>query len=277
MKGPDIGGSGRESFMQRLQDVQVVILCGGMGTRLKEETEYRPKPMVPIGGKPILWHIMKIYGAHEITRFVLCLGFKGEVIKEYFLNYEIMTNDFTIRLGSEKETRIRDIGEGENWTVTLADTGLETMTGGRIKRIENYIEGDHFMMTYGDGVGDINLRRLFAYHLETGRIATVTGVHPQSRFGVIETNEQKRDVLRFREKPELDEYVSGGFFVFSRRIFDILDQDCVLEAQPLMKLAEEGQLSLYPHKGFWKSMDTYRDYLDFNDMWKQGDTPWKIW
>ena len=263
--------------MQRLEELQTVILCGGMGMRLKEETEYRPKPMVPIGGKPILWHIMKIYGAHNINDFILCLGFKGEIIKEYFLNYELMTNDFTIDLGSNKRAEIQGDGELDDWGVTLAYTGLETMTGGRIKRIEKYIEGDNFMMTYGDGVADINLPELYNFHLRMGKIATVTGVHPQSRFGVIETNNQADRVLSFREKPELDEFVSGGFFVFSRRVFDILDENCILEQRPLMQMADMGELALYLHKGFWKSMDTYRDYLELNDMWKRGDTPWKIW
>ncbi len=261
--------------MQKFQDLQSVILCGGMGMRLKEETEYRPKPMVPVGGKPILWHIMKIYGDQYIKRFILCLGFKGEIIKDYFLNYDMMTNDFTINLGSEKRAEIHGANTIDDWSVTLADTGLETMTGGRIKRIEKYVQGDHFMMTYGDGVADINLRELYEFHLETGKMATVTGVHPQSRFGVIETNDQEKDVLRFREKPELDQYVSGGFFVFSRRVFDILDENCILEQQPMMQMADMGQLTLYLHKGFWKSMDTYRDYLELNEMWRTGNTPWK--
>lgn len=263
--------------MQKFEDLQAVILCGGMGMRLKEETEYKPKPMVPIGGNPILWHIMKIYGFHEIREFILCLGFKGEVIKEYFLNYELMTRDFVINLGSSKETEIQDIGDVDNWRVTLAQTGLETMTGGRIKQIERYVHGDDFMMTYGDGVSDIDLRELYEFHVSTGKIATVTGVHPQSRFGVIETGESQDNVVRFREKPDLDQFVSGGFFVFSRRIFDFLDDDCVLEQRPLMRLADMGELSLYLHKGFWKSMDTYRDYVDLNEMWKAGDTPWKVW
>jgi glucose-1-phosphate cytidylyltransferase len=267
----------QESRMQNFEDLQCVILCGGMGMRLKEETEYRPKPMVPIGGKPILWHIMKIYGAYNIKKFILCLGYKGEIIKDYFLNYELMTNDFTINLGSEKRAEIQGINEIDDWSVTLAFTGLETMTGGRIKRIEKYLQGDHFMMTYGDGVADIDLPELYRFHLEMGKIATVTGVHPQSRFGVIETDEHAIEVMRFREKPELDQYVSGGFFVFSRRILDILDEECVLEQRPLMEAAEMGELALYLHKGFWKSMDTYRDYLELNDMWNRRETPWKIW
>ncbi len=263
--------------MQKLEELQTVILCGGMGMRLKEETEYRPKPMVTIGGKPILWHIMKIYGAHNINDFILCLGFRGEIIKEYFLNYELMTNDFTITLGSNKRAEIQGDSEIDDWSVTLANTGLETMTGGRIKRIEKYIKGDHFMMTYGDGVADIDLAELYKFHLKRGKIATVTGVHPQSRFGVIEAGDQAEEVSRFREKPELDQFVSGGFFVFSRRVFDILDEECILEQRPLMELADMNELALYLHKGFWKSMDTYRDYLELNDMWKKGNSPWKIW
>jgi glucose-1-phosphate cytidylyltransferase len=263
--------------MPGLDELQTVILCGGMGMRLKEETEYRPKPMVPIGGKPILWHILKIYGAHDIKKFILCLGFKGETIKEYFLNYDMMTNDFNISLGSDKHARILGADRVDDWHVTLADTGLKTMTGGRIKRIEKYIQGEYFMMTYGDGIADIDLRKLFDFHLKMGKIATVTGVHPESRFGVIEPDQHAESVCRFREKPELDQYVSGGFFVFSRRVFDLLDEDCILEQRPLTQLAEMGELALYLHKGFWKSMDTYRDYIELNEMWNGGRTPWKIW
>ena len=263
--------------MQKLEELQVVILCGGMGMRLREETEYRPKPMVPIGGNPILWHIMKTYGTYNIKNFVLCLGYRGEIIKEYFLNYEVMTNDFSIHIGSKKKTQIHATAEIDDWNVTLVFTGLETMTGGRIKRVEKYIKGEHFMMTYGDGVADINLAELYNFHLQKGKIATVTGVHPQSRFGVVETDKKAENVLRFREKPELDQYVSGGYFVFSHQVFAHLNEECVLEQNPLMDLADRGELALYLHKGFWKSMDTYRDYLELNEMWNRGETPWKIW
>lgn len=255
--------------------MKTVILCGGMGTRLKEETEFRPKPMVEIGGRPILWHIMKFYSHYGFDSFVLCLGYKGHLIKEYFLNYEFMNSDVAIRLGSQKRVTILD-GGPENWDVTLADTGQETMTGGRIKRIEKYIDGDTFLATYGDGLADVNLPELIAFHRRMGRIATVTGLHPVSRFGVLEVGADSL-VRRFREKPQLDGVISGGFFVFDRRIFGYLDENCVLEQEPMRRLAEDGQMAVYTHRGFWKSMDTYRDVQEFKQMWDGGDTPWKVW
>ncbi|HHL38944.1 MAG TPA: glucose-1-phosphate cytidylyltransferase [Deltaproteobacteria bacterium] len=257
--------------------MQVVILCGGMGTRLKEETEFRPKPMVEIGGKPILWHIMKIYSHYGFKEFILCLGYKGSIIKEYFLNYEYMTNDFTIELGSEKSITVHNARNNHDWKVTLAETGLDTLTGGRIKRIEKYIEGDTFFATYGDGLADIDIRELLAFHRRSGKTATLTGFHPISRFGVIEVDKDYT-VERFREKPRLDGLISGGFFVFNRKIFDYIDgDDSILERQPMHRLAEERQLAMYHHQGFWHSMDTYRDFLDLNRMWEEGKTPWKVW
>ncbi len=262
--------------VEEKRNIPVVILAGGRGYRLREETEFRPKPMVEIGGRPILWHIMKIYAHYGFTNFIICLGYKGYIIKEYFLNYEYMHRDFTIRLGQQNSVILHDHHPEEDWTVTLADTGLETNTGGRVYRIRRYIPGDTFFMTYGDGVADINIDELLSFHRRMGRIATVTGVRPLSRFGVVEMNDEGL-VQRFREKPQLDGIVSGGFFVFNTRVFDYLDDNVVLEQEPLRRLAEDGQLALYEHKGFWKSMDTYRDWLEFNRMWEEGNTPWKVW
>lgn len=256
--------------------MKVVILCGGMGTRLREETEYRPKPMVEIGGMPILWHIMNIYAHYGFKSFVLCLGYKGHSIKEYFLNYHFMNNDFTVRLKSRDGITVHSDHAREDWDVTLVDTGQETMTGGRIKRIERYIDGEDFMMTYGDGLSNVNLHELIAFHKRMGRVATVTGLHPESRFGILEVDSDS-GVTNFSEKPQMEGMISGGFFVFNRRIFDYLDTECVLEHGPMRKLATDGQMAAYRHDGFWKSMDTYRDYTEFNHMWKTGETPWKVW
>lgn len=254
---------------------KVVILCGGMGTRLKEETEFRPKPLVEIGGWPILWHIMKIYAHYGFTSFVLCLGYKGSMIKEYFLNYEYVAHDFTLTLGPSREVSFHGSSDEKDWVVTFADTGLHTNTGGRIHRIQGYIDGEHFLVTYGDGVANIDIVELFRFHVRHGKLATLAGVHPLSRFGVLEAD--GTSVRRFREKPRLDGLVSGGFFVFRRGVFDFLDDNSVLEQEPLARLAEEGQLAVYEHHGFWKSMDTYRDFLEFNQMWERPERPWQVW
>jgi len=234
-----------------------------------------PKPLVDIGGRPILWHIMKIYAYYGYRSFLCCLGYKGEMIKQYFLNYEYMSHDFTVTIGNRNKKIMMNGGEKE-WSVALADTGLETMTGGRIKRIEKYINADHFMVTYGDAVANINIDELLKFHLEKGKIATVTGVHPVSRFGIIERNADGI-VERFREKPQVDELINGGFFVFKKSFFDYLDPNSVLEKEPLEQLAYDKELVVYEHKGFWYCVDTYRDYLELNKMWDGNDTPWKIW
>lgn len=255
--------------------MKVVILCGGMGTRLREETEYRPKPMVEIGGHPIVWHIMKIYAHYGFKSFVLCLGYKGHLIKDYFLNYAYMNSDITVRLGDRKDVTVHSASD-EDWEVTLADTGLTTNTGGRVKRIEKYIDDDQFLMTYGDGLADVDLKELVAFHEQTGRIATVTGLHPESRFGVLEVDDNSM-VHRFSEKPRMEGMISGGFFVFNRRVFDYLDRECVLEQAPFRRLAEDGEMGVYQHSGFWKSMDTYRDFTEFEHLWTNNHTPWKVW
>ena len=257
--------------------MKVVILCGGMGTRLREETEFRPKPLVEIGGKPILWHIMKIYSHFGFNEFVLCLGYKGYMIKEYFLNYRMMQSDFTLRLNAPEQVRLHNSNGHEDWTITFAETGAEAMTGARVKRIEKYVDGDHFMLTYGDGVADLNVLELSQFHLESGKIGTVTGVRPRSRYAELSVHDGC--VSQFSEKPQLkEEFISGGFFVFKRDFFSYLrgDDSCVLEREPLERLAQEGQLMSYVHPGFWHCMDTYRDYVVLNDMWKQNPA-WKIW
>jgi glucose-1-phosphate cytidylyltransferase len=258
-------------------NIPAVILCGGMGTRLREETEFRPKPLVEVGGKPILWHIMKIFSHHGIREFVLCLGYKGAMIREYFLNYRLMNNDFTLRLGSPDHPHVYDSDLPEDWSITFADTGLEAMTGARVKRIQRYVNQDYFMLTYGDGVSDINLAKLWEFHRQHGKIATVTGVQPTSRYG--ELTVEGCQVQAFNEKPRSrDGLISGGFFVFHRRFFDYLNDDngCILEREPLERLCREGQLMSYLHTGYWHCMDTYRDFVALNEQWKRNP-PWKVW
>lgn len=258
--------------------MKVVILCGGMGTRIREETEFRPKPMVEIGGRPILWHIMKLYAAHGFKEFVLCLGYKGDYIKDYFLNYPLMACDFTVHLGREGRVEAHAFPEEEGWQVTLADTGLTTMTGARVKKIERYITGDTFMLTYGDGVSNVPIDRLVEFHRSHGKLATVTGVRPPARWGELVVNGDT--VEEFREKPQIQEgYINGGFFVLNRGVFDYLsdDPDCNFERGPLDSLASDRQLQLFPHHGFWQAMDTYRDNRMLNDMWDSGQAEWRVW
>ncbi len=258
--------------------MKAMILCGGMGTRLKSETEYRPKPLVDIGGRPILWHIMKIFAHYGHREFVLCLGYRGHMIKEYFLNYEAVNNDFTICLGCKHEITYHEAHEEQDFAVTLADTGLDAMTGARVKRASKYIDDDTFMVTYGDGVADIDIARLVEFHHEHGLIGTVTTVRPFSYFGNVKTDDKGR-VVEFLEKPRVDSWISAGFFVFNKKILDYLDLDdnCVLERGPLDRLAQEGQLAAYRHHGSFFAMDTYRDYLRLNNIWSQGEAPWKVW
>jgi len=259
--------------------IPVVILCGGLGTRLREETEYRPKPMVEIGGRPILWHIMRLYAHHGFKEFVLCLGYKGMAIKEYFLNYQPLVSDFTIRLGEAPSVSYLNGREAVDWSVTLVDTGLETMTGARVKRVQKYVDTDRFMLTYGDGLANIDIHALLRTHREHGKLVTVTGVRPPSRFG--EMNVRRDGVVdTFDEKPQISEgFVNGGFFVCERGFFDYLSEDesCVLEHEPLRRVAVDGQLSAYGHEGFWQCMDTYREWQMLNSMWESKEPPWKVW
>jgi glucose-1-phosphate cytidylyltransferase len=257
--------------------MQVVILCGGQGTRLREETEFRPKPMVEVGGRPILWHIMKSYAHHGVRRFVLCLGYRGDYIKQYFLNYEPLNNDFTVRLGSRPRVTYHGAHPEQDFQVTLADTGPQTMTGGRVRRVEPYVDGDTFMVTYGDGLADVDISALLAFHHRHGKLATVTAHRPSSRFGVLEIADDQR-VVRFAEKPKAEGWASAGFFVFNRKLFDYLGgDDCVLEREPLERIAAEGELMVYKHEGFFFAMDTYREYLALNELWDQNEAPWKVW
>jgi glucose-1-phosphate cytidylyltransferase len=260
---------------QGAKNIPVVILCGGMGTRLREETEYKPKPMVEIGGRPIVWHIMKIYAHYGFREFILCLGYKGNVIKEYFLNYEMMCNDCTVHLGKKSQITYQSNHKEQNFKITLLDTGLHTMTGGRIKRTEPYIKTNQFMVTYGDGLANVNIHELVKFHHAHGKLATLTATRPPSRFGILDIADNGK-VSRFREKIG-KEWINGGFFIFNRDMFEYLTEDCVLEQTPLEKMAEDGQLMAYHHHDFWIGMDTYREYELLNQMWDSNTAPWRIW
>ncbi|ACO04300.1 MAG TPA: glucose-1-phosphate cytidylyltransferase [Persephonella sp.] len=255
--------------------MKVVILAGGFGTRLSEETDIKPKPMVEIGGKPILWHIMKIYSSYGFNDFVVCLGYKGYVIKEYFANYFLHMSDVTIDL-KNNQIEVHDV-KAEPWKVTLVDTGLNTMTGGRIKRIKNYIGNETFMLTYGDGVGNINIKELLEFHKKHGRYATLTAVQPSGRFGALDLEDVQ--VKAFKEKPKGDgAWINGGFFVLEPQIFDYIEGDeTIWERDPLENLAKDGQLMAYKHTGFWKPMDTLRDKRELESLWQSGNPPWKVW
>ena len=257
--------------------MQVVILCGGRGTRLERETEVLPKPMVTIGERPILWHIMKHYAHHGHRDFVLCLGYKGELIKDFFLHYQARQNDVTVELGGKAKVEVHPALEGDlGWTVTLADTGLETPTGGRLRRAAKYLTGERFLLTYGDGVCDLDLDALLAFHRAHGKVATVTAVHPPARFGELVLGEGGR-VGRFAEKPQLGTgQINGGFFVFERRILDYLDDDA-LEQHPMQGLTRDGELMAFAHDGFWQCMDTVRELTILRDLWGTGRAPWKVW
>jgi glucose-1-phosphate cytidylyltransferase len=259
--------------------MKVVILCGGLGTRLREETEFRPKPMVEVGGRPILWHIMKTYAHYGFREFVLCLGYRGNVIREYFLNYEAFNNDCTICLGSGgPKVAYHGRHAEQDFCVTLANTGADTMTGGRVKRIEPFIDGDTFMVTYGDGVTDLDIRALLAFHRDHGKLATVTAVRPLSRFGVMQLDSGS-SVKSFAEKPQVEDWVNAGYFIFNRDFFRYLasGDDCILEKEPLAKAVADGQLVAYRHEGFFFAMDTYREYEALNRLWNTGGAAWKVW
>jgi len=256
--------------------LKVMLLAGGLGTRLREETEYRPKPMVEVGGKPILWHIMKNFAHQGFEEFVVCTGYRGDVIKDYFLNYEARNNDFTVTLGDKSTVEYHGRhGEG-TWKVSVVDTGAETMTGGRVKRAGGFADGRRFIVTYGDGLADVDITALVKFHESHGKLATVTTVRPISRFGVMDL-EKDGKVVRFREKPLTDDYVNAGFFVFEPQVLEYLDDHCVLEQAPLEALARDGELVAYRHEGFWQPMDTYREFTMLNEMWATGNAPWKTW
>lgn len=257
--------------------MKVVILCGGQGTRIRDVSSLVPKPMIEVGEMPILWHIMKSYATHGFNEFVLCLGYKGHTIKEFFFNYDMLTNDFTIQLGAN-ETEIHRSHSEVGWKVTLADTGLNSMTGARLKKASKYIDSDIFMLTYGDGVCDIDLNKLVEFHKSHGKIGTVTGVCPPSRYGELVID--KGAVTSFCEKPEdVGGQINGGYFVFNKEFLNYLDDsdDLILERAPLERLVADGQMQVFEHKGFWQCMDTQRDYNFLNNLWLKNQAPWKKW
>lgn len=255
--------------------MKAVILAGGLGTRISEETHLKPKPMIEIGGKPLLWHIMKLYSSHGVNDFIICCGYKGYVIKEYFANYFLHMSDVTFDM-SRNEMEVHE-RKAEPWRVTLVDTGEETMTGGRLKRVRDYIGDDDFCFTYGDGVSDVDITALTAFHKEHGKIATLTTVQPPGRFGAV--NMDNEQVLSFQEKPHGDgAWINGGFFVLSPQVIDYIDNDdTIWEREPMEHLAKEGQFAAFRHDGFWQPMDTLRDKIYLEELWQSGKAPWKIW
>lgn len=257
--------------------MKVVILAGGYGTRISEESHLKPKPMIEIGEKPILWHIMKHYSHYGFSEFIICLGYKGNLIKEYFANYFLYGADvtFDMRYGNNMQVHTN---MSEPWKVTLVNTGLDTMTGGRLKRVKDYLQNDTFMLTYGDGVSDVNITELLEYHKTHGKLATVTAVQPGGRYGVLGVNEDAT-VLEFIEKPNtLDVWINGGFFVLEPKVLDYLEGDnTVFEQGPLSALAKEGQISAFKHAGFWQCMDNQRDKHQLEKLWESGKAPWKVW
>lgn len=255
-------------------DVPVVVLCGGQGTRIREASESLPKPMIEVGNRPMLWHILKTYHHHGHRRFVLCLGYKAWTIKEFFLNYREQTADFTLFPDGTVETHS---APNEGWTITLAETGLDSETGRRLSLVRQYIDAEHFMLTYGDGVANVDISRLLQRHVQSDRIGTVTAVHPTSRFGELGLDGDL--VSSFAEKPELQSgLVNGGFFVFRRDFLDYVDDDsAMLERDALQRLTADGELGIFHHEGFWRGMDTYREYVELNEMWRTGEAPWRVW
>lgn len=260
------------------RDIPVIILCGGQGTRIRDVNENIPKPMLPIGEYPMLWHIMRIYASHGYTTFILALGYKSWVIKEYFLNYRVMSSDFTLELASPREVRVLNHHQPLDWRITFVETGESSQTGRRIHLCSRYLESDEFMVTYGDGVADIDVAGLHSFHRQHGRIGTVTGVRPSGRFGAMAV--EASTVVEFSEKkPAGGGLINGGFFVFKRSFLDILAAagDSMLESEPLNELVRRRELQMFLHDGFWEPMDTLREYLGLNRLWAAGQAPWKIW
>ena len=255
--------------------MKAVILAGGFGTRISEESNLKPKPMIEIGGKPILWHIMKLYSHHGINDFIICLGYKGYIIKEYFANYFLHMSDVTFDFTSND--RIIHHNHAEPWKVTLVDTGEKTMTGGRLKRVRNHLDDKPFCFTYGDGLSDVNIKDLVSYHSSHNKLATVTAIQPPGRYGALSIHENQ--VLEFQEKPKGDgAWINGGFFVLDPATIDYIDgDDCSWEANPLFQLAQEGNLMAWNHSGFWRAMDTLRDKNQLEELWQSGTPPWKLW
>lgn len=260
--------------------MKVVILCGGKGTRLREETEFRPKPMVPVGNRPIVWHIMKTYAHYGHKEFILCLGYKGEMLKDYFRNYLWNTCDVTLALGRTPAVEFHDSHDEEDWRVTLADTGEDSMTAYRVKQIQRYIpKGESFLLTYGDGLATIDINASIAAHRAAGKICTISAVHPAGRFGALRI-EDAGHIHAFSEKPQFEEaYVNGGYMVCDHRLFDYLPADpaVMLERKPMDDLVRDNQLHAYKHEGFWQPMDTYQESQHLNKLWAEGNAPWKVW
>lgn len=257
-------------------DIPVVILCGGQGTRIREVSEKLPKPLIDVGSRPILWHIMKIYQSHGFRRFVLCLGYKGWDIKEYFLRHREATNDFRLDLSTGEKTFLHE-SAADDFEIDFVDTGELTGTGGRVGRVAHLLDTDHFMLTYGDGLGDVDITAQLKFHVDSGALGTVTGIHPTSRYGELQT---EGDIVNeFAEKPAAGGWVSGGFFAFRKEFLKYVssDTDLFLEAAPLQKLARDGGLNIFGHPGFWMGMDTFREYTALNDMWHRNEAPWKTW
>ena len=255
--------------------MKAVILAGGFGTRISEETQFKPKPMIEIGGMPLLWHIMKSYSTYNINDFVICCGYKGYMIKEYFANYFLHMSDVTFDIKNNKMNVHKKFGE--SWNVTLVDTGIDTQTGGRLKKIEEYLDDETFCFTYGDGISDIQIDQLVRFHNDNKTVATVTAVQPSARFGALDIRENK--VISFKEKPPGDgNWINGGYFVLEPSVFDYLgDNSTVWEEEPVENLTRDGQLSTYKHSGFWQSLDTLRDKNKLEELWSKGNAPWKIW
>jgi glucose-1-phosphate cytidylyltransferase len=258
--------------------MKAIILAGGQGTRIREETALKPKPMLDVGGKPLLWHIMKTYNHYGHNDFVVCLGYLGQMIREYFLNFNTMHKDVTVSLGEAFGVQYHAPEIDDSFRVTLAETGAHTMTGGRIARAARYLEGEQtFCVTYGDGLSNVDISKLLAFHKAHGKIGTVTAVQPESRFGILDLTPAGA-VQKFIEKPKLDGWINAGYFVFEREFLDYLGgDDCILERSPLERLAHDGQLMCYKHEGFFYAMDTFREYQVLNEMWNRGEAPWKVW
>ena len=256
--------------------MKAIILAGGLGTRMREETEFRPKPMVEVGGRPVLWHIMKNLAHFGISEFIVATGYKSDMIKEYFLNYEARNNDFTLQLGDRESLVFHNAHDEAKWRVTVTFTGDTTPTGGRVLLASQYLDDGPFLVTYGDGLANVNIKDLVRFHETSGGIATVTTVQPLSRFGVMDVTDAGR-VISFREKPKLEGWINVGFFVMEPGVLDYLTLDTMLEDEPLMNLASKGLLSAYRHEGFWQPMDTFREAKQLNDYWDSGLIPWTTW
>lgn len=252
-----------------------VILAGGLGTRIREETEFKPKPLVEIGGRPVLWHVMKHLSSFGINRFVICVGYKGDMIRDYFLNYRARNNDFTVQLGSHEELTFHSDHQESDWRVTVAETGALTNTGGRVQKIEKYVTGEDFLCTYGDGLSDVDITKLISFQQKNNKIATVTAVKPFNRFGIIDLDSGGA-VTSFREKPQSNDWINGGFFIFKPEIMKYLTPNVVLESEPLQKLASEQELVAFRHEGFWQPMDTFRESKILNELWDSGKAPWRL-